>query len=161
MIKPITLKRVRLSCNSQDDAFTPTLITQSWSHSSMLLLHFEDTLLHLIVCLSVYEHIWIVPPTRFTVYYCCYCCDGVRQCLCGTEPLTDPLSILQMIFFRVYSQIQKAYCEGSRKQLNVHAMGRCTLVWNDWSLDYVTTFQLYRLQSVEWVEMTCILFISG
>jgi hypothetical protein len=26
-----------------------------------------------------------------------YCCDGVRLCLCGTVPLTDPLSISQMI----------------------------------------------------------------
>jgi hypothetical protein len=26
-----------------------------------------------------------------------YCCDGVRLCLCGTGPLTGPLSIPQMI----------------------------------------------------------------
>jgi hypothetical protein len=28
---------------------------------------------------------------------CCYCCDGMRLRLCGTGPLTGPLSISQMM----------------------------------------------------------------
>jgi hypothetical protein len=33
---------------------------------------------------------------RVACYYCCYCCDEVRLCLCGTGPLTGRLSIPQM-----------------------------------------------------------------
>jgi hypothetical protein len=59
-----------------------------------------------------------------TITYLFYCCDGVRLCFCGSEPLMDPLSIPQTIHDWVWNrgEILTGKTEGVEKKSQCYSV---------------------------------------
>jgi hypothetical protein len=49
------------------------------------------------------RNVLMTTSTHEMKHFSCYCCDGVRLCLCGDGPLTGPLSIPRMIWEWIWS----------------------------------------------------------